>query len=217
MVVWPFFDIAFLSVGMKTELFQSCGHCWVSQICWHIWCNTFTASSFRIWNSSTGIPSLPLALFIVMLPKAHLTSDSRISGSRGVITLSWLSRSWRSLLYSSVYSFHLFLIFSALIRSFYFHFPLSPTKSSGLIQITAFLIKSGIIFFGTAKSRSSDSVPPGIKYELLRGFMTQEFKSLLCTRTTQKKNCLELLFYPRLVFHCFSPSWSGLSKLHSTH
>ena len=27
-------------------------------------------------------PSLPLALFIVMLPKAHLTSHSRMSGSR---------------------------------------------------------------------------------------------------------------------------------------
>ena len=44
--------------------------------------NTFTASSFRIWNSSTGIPSHPLALFVVMLPKAHLTSHSRMSGSR---------------------------------------------------------------------------------------------------------------------------------------
>ena len=59
---------------MKTDLFQSCGHCWVFQICWHIECSTFTASSFRIWNSSTGIPSLPLALLVVMLPKARLTS-----------------------------------------------------------------------------------------------------------------------------------------------
>ena len=42
---------------MKTDLFQSCDHCWVFQICWHIECNTFTESSFRIWNSSTGIPS----------------------------------------------------------------------------------------------------------------------------------------------------------------
>ena len=99
---------------MKTDLLQSCGHCWVFQICWHIECSTFTASSFRIWNSSTGIPSLPLALFIVMLSKAHLTSRSRMSDSRSVITPSWLSRSWRSFLYSSsVYSFHLFLISSA--------------------------------------------------------------------------------------------------------
>ena len=63
---------------MKTDLYQSCGHCWVFQICWHIECSTFTASSFRIWNSSTGIPSPPLALFVVMLSKAHLTSHSKI-------------------------------------------------------------------------------------------------------------------------------------------
>ena len=80
---------------MKSDLFQSCGHCWVFQICWHIECSTFTASSFRIWNRSTGIPSSPLALFVVMLPKAHLTSHSRMSGSRWMITPSWLSGSWR--------------------------------------------------------------------------------------------------------------------------
>ena len=79
---------------MKTEHFQSCGHCWVFQICWHIECITFTALFFRIWNSSTGIPSPPLALFAVMLPKAHLTSHSRMSGSRWVITPLWLSGSW---------------------------------------------------------------------------------------------------------------------------
>ena len=38
--------------GMKIDLFQSCGDCWVFQICWHIEYSTFTASSFRIWNSS---------------------------------------------------------------------------------------------------------------------------------------------------------------------
>ena len=50
-----------------------------------------TTSSFRIWNSSTGIPSPPLALFVVMLAKAHLTSHSRMSGIRSVIKPSWLS------------------------------------------------------------------------------------------------------------------------------
>ena len=48
-----------------------------SKFCWYIECSTFTASSFRIWNSSTEIPSPPLALFIVMLPKAHFTLHSR--------------------------------------------------------------------------------------------------------------------------------------------
>ena len=58
-VVWASFGI-----GMKTDLFLSCGRYWVFQICWHIECSTLTASSFRIWNSSTGIPSPPLALFV---------------------------------------------------------------------------------------------------------------------------------------------------------
>ena len=104
--------LPFFGIGMKTDLFQSCGHCWVFQICWHIECSIFTESYFRIWNSSTGIPSHPLALFIVMFPKTRLTSHSRMSGSRWVITPSWLSELWRSFLYSSsVYSCHLFLIF----------------------------------------------------------------------------------------------------------
>ena len=82
------------------------------------WISTFTASSFKIWNSSARIPSPPLALFIVMLPKAHLTSHSRMSGSRWMTTPSWLSESLRAFLdSSSVYSCHLFLISSASIRS----------------------------------------------------------------------------------------------------
>ena len=94
-IVWKFehsLALPFFGIGMKTDLFLSCSYCWVFQICWHE-CSTFTASSFRIWSSSTGIPSPPLALFLVMLPKAHLTSHSRMSGSRWVITPSWLSGS----------------------------------------------------------------------------------------------------------------------------
>ena len=82
--------LPFFGTGMKVDLFQSCGHCWVFQICWHSQCSTFTASSFRIWNSSAGIPSPPLTLFVVMLPKVYLTLHSRMSGSRWVITPSWL-------------------------------------------------------------------------------------------------------------------------------
>ena len=72
--------LPFFGIGMKTDFFQSCGHCWVFQICWHIECITLTALFFRIWNSSPGIPSPPLALFVVVLPKVHLTSHSRTSG-----------------------------------------------------------------------------------------------------------------------------------------
>ena len=63
--------LPFFGIVMKTDFFQSCGHCWVFQICWHIECSTFTASSFRMWNSSTGIPSPPLA-FIDQYRTWHL-------------------------------------------------------------------------------------------------------------------------------------------------
>ena len=97
---------------MKTDLFRSYGHCWIFQIFCHIECSIFTTSSFRIWNSSTEIPSHPLALFLVMLSKAHFTSYSKMSGSGWMITPSWLSGSWRSFLYgSSVRSCHLFFFF----------------------------------------------------------------------------------------------------------
>ena len=66
----PSLVLPLFGIGMKSDLFQFCVHFWVFQICWHIECSTFTASSFGIWNSSTGIPSPPLALFIVILPKA---------------------------------------------------------------------------------------------------------------------------------------------------
>ena len=88
--------LPFFGIRMKTDLFPSYDHCWVFQICWHIECSTFTASSFRIWNSSTGMLSPLLALFVVMLSKAHLTSHSRMSGSRWVITPLWLSWLWSS-------------------------------------------------------------------------------------------------------------------------
>ena len=117
-VVWAFFDIAFHWDWNEN---------WPFPVLWPLlsfpnllayWVRTFTASSFRIWNSSIGISSPLLVLFVVMLPKAHLTSHSRMSVSRWVIIASWLSGLWRWFLYSfSVYSCHLFLISSASVRS----------------------------------------------------------------------------------------------------
>ena len=100
-IVWSFehsLALPFFEIGMKTDLFQSCGHSWVFHICWHTECNTLTASSLWIWISSAGIPSPPLALFLVIFPEAHLTSHSTLSGSRWVITLLWLSGSLKSFL-----------------------------------------------------------------------------------------------------------------------
>ena len=81
-VIWTFFGIALLW-GRKEN--------WPFPVLWSLlsfsnllgyWCNTLTSSSFRMWNRSAGIPSPPRALSVVMLPKAHLTSHSRMSGSR---------------------------------------------------------------------------------------------------------------------------------------
>ena len=123
------------------------GHCWVFQICWHVECSTLTASSFRIWKSSTGIPSPPLALFLVMLPKAHLTSHSRMSDSRWVITPSWLSGSWRSFLYSSsVYYCHVFLIYSASVRSIPFLTFIVPIFAWNVPLISLIFLKRSLVF-----------------------------------------------------------------------
>ena len=46
-VVWTFFEaLPIFGIGMKTNLFRSCGHCGVFQICWHTECSTFTEPSF---------------------------------------------------------------------------------------------------------------------------------------------------------------------------
>ena len=146
-VVWTFFGIALLWDWMKTDLFQSCGHCWVFQSCWHIECRTFIASSFRIWNSSAGIPSPPLALLAIMLPKDHLILHSRISGSRWAITPLWSSGSLRPFLYSSaVCSCHLFLIFSASVRSLLFFFLIVPILAWNVPLISPVFLKRSLAF-----------------------------------------------------------------------
>ena len=134
---------------MKTDLFQSCGHCWGFQICWHSECSTFTASSFRIWNSSTGIPSPTLALFVMMLPKAHLTLHSRISGSGWVITPSWLSGSCRS--YFVQFCVFLppllnILISSASVRSIPFLFLIVTIFTWNVPLVSLIFLKRSLVF-----------------------------------------------------------------------
>ena len=95
-VVWTFFGISFLWDWNENSPFP---------VLWPLlsfpnllayWVQHFHSIIFMIWNSSTGIPSPPLSLFVAMLPKAHLTSHCRMSGSRWVITPLSLSGSWRS-------------------------------------------------------------------------------------------------------------------------
>ena len=63
-IVWTFLAFPFFGIGMKTYLFQSCGHCWVFPICWHIETSILTASSFRIWNSSAETWNVPFIALI---------------------------------------------------------------------------------------------------------------------------------------------------------
>ena len=62
------------------------GPCWFFQTCWHIECSALTASSFRILNSSAGIPSLSLSLFIltVMIPSESCSVVSNSLQPRGL-------------------------------------------------------------------------------------------------------------------------------------
>ena len=132
---------------MKSDFFQSCGLCWVFQICWHIECSTFITSSLRICNSPTGIPSPPLALFIVILPKAHLISHSRVSGFRWVITPLWLSGSWWSVLYSSpLYSCQLFLISSASVMSIPFLSFIVSIFACNVLWVSLVFLKRSLVF-----------------------------------------------------------------------
>ena len=51
LILEHYLSLPFFGIGMKKDLLLSCGHCCVFQICWHIECSTFTASSFRILKS----------------------------------------------------------------------------------------------------------------------------------------------------------------------
>ena len=82
-----------------------------------------------------------------MLPKALLTSHSRMSGSRWVITPSWLSGLWRSFLYgSSVHSCHLFLISSASVRSIPFLSFIAPIFAWNVPLVSLTFVKRSLVF-----------------------------------------------------------------------
>ena len=92
-VVWAFFGIIFLGYWNENWHFSGLWPLLSFPNLLTYWVQHFHSIIIQV---STGIPSPPLALFIVMLSKAHLTSHSRMSGSRWVITPSWLFGSWRS-------------------------------------------------------------------------------------------------------------------------
>ena len=78
-VAWTFFGVALLWDWNEYWPFQSCGHCWVLQADWH---SAALSEHHLLGFEIAGISSPSLDLFVVMLPKAQLTSYSRLSGSR---------------------------------------------------------------------------------------------------------------------------------------
>ena len=129
---------------MKTDHFQSCGHCWVFQICWHIECSTFTASSFRIWNSSTEIPSPPLALFVVMPTWLHIPGCLALDESSHHRDYSGHEDLF--LYSSSVYSCHLSFISSAFVRSLQFLPFIEPIFAWNVPLVSPIFLKRSLLF-----------------------------------------------------------------------
>ena len=138
-IVWTLFGIAFLWDWNEN---------WPFPVLWPLLFSKFAGvlnaalsqhhlSGFEI--APTGIPSPPLALFVVMLLKAHLTSHSRMSGSRLLITPLWLPGSWRPFLDSSVCFFHLFLIPLLLLVSYHFCPSLCSSLHENSLGISNFL------------------------------------------------------------------------------
>ena len=79
--------------------------------------------------------------------KAHLTSHSRMSGSRWAATPSWSSRSLRPLLYSSsVFSCHLVFICSTSVRSKLFLCFTVPIFAWNVLLVSLIFLKRSLVF-----------------------------------------------------------------------
>ena len=145
MLVWTFFSIVFL--------WDWNGN-WYFPFLWTLlsfpnllkyWVQHCKSIILKILNSSAWIPSPLLALFVIMLPKAHLTSHSRMSGSRWVTTPSWLSGSLRAFLDSFLYSCH-FLISIACVTSFPFLSFIAPVFPWNFPLMSRVFLKRSVLF-----------------------------------------------------------------------
>ena len=147
-VVWTFFGIAFLWD-------------WNENWPFHIDCSTFTTSSFRNWNSSTGIPSPPLALFIsfpfycfplslhCLLKKAFLSLLAILWNS----VFKWVYLSFSPLLFTS-------LLFTAICKVFWdSHFAFSRFFFLGMVLIPVSCTMSSTFVHSLSGTQSIRSCP----------------------------------------------------------
>ena len=87
-----------------------------------------------------------LALFIMMLPKAHLISHSRMSGSSWAITTLWLSGSLRYVLYSSSVHFCYIFLTSASFRSIPYLSFIVPIFAWKFLLVSLIILKWSLVF-----------------------------------------------------------------------
>ena len=163
----------------------------------HIKCSTLTALYFRIWNTSTIIPPLPLGLFVVMLPKAHLASHLNMSSSRWVITSWWLSGSLRFLLRScSVYSCHLFQYFLLLLYCAYLFMKYSTDIFNFLEEISS--LSNSIVFlcFFALFTLGRLPYPPWYSLELCIQISIYFLFSVICKASADKHFAFLHFFFP---------------------
>ena len=134
-------------------------------------------------------------------PKAHLTLHSRMSGSRWVITPSWLSGSWRSFLNSSsVYSYHLFLISFASVRFIPFLSFIVPIFAWNVPLVYLAFWKRSLVFPILLFSSIS-----------LHWSLKKAFLSLLAILWNSAFKWVYLSFFPLVVCIC---QWYSLNSSH---
>ena len=131
-----------------------------------------------------------------------------MSGSRSVITPSWLSGSWRSFLYSSsVYSYHLFLISSASVRSISYLSFIKPIFAWNIPLVSLIFLKRSLVF--PILLFSSISLPWSLR---------KAFLSLLAILWNSAFRCLYYSFSPLLfasvLFFCLTTKWISYMDPH---
>ena len=155
-----------------------------------------------------------LALFIMLLPKAHLTSHSRMSSFKWMITPSWLAGSLRYFLYSSsVYSWCLFLLSSASVRSIPFLFYIVLIFAWNVPLVSLIFSKRSLVFPVLMFSSISLHDPWGrLSYLSLLFFRTLHWSGNIFPFLL----CFSLLFFSQIFVRspqtttlpfCISFSW----------
>ena len=145
-VVWAFFGVALLSCWNGN---------WLFPILWLLlsFPNLLAYSvqrfqaSFRLWNSSAGIPSPALAVFVMMLPKpTWLRIPECLALGEWSHHRGYLGHKDLFLYSSSVCSCHLFLISSASVCSVTFLSFIEPIFAWNVPLVSLNFLKRSLVF-----------------------------------------------------------------------